>query len=173
MDVQDIVDATEARIRATLPRCPIYRESYAFWFPITRGSEYGFSIWCLGPEELSIDAYLSSSEPHSRDLDFWYHSFRPGDFETSDQMIEDFQSELLRLLTHETRILQRRRPRGYDFLCEVRLEDWAPVHEVTLSRKSAKALPAISSRERIYRAYPDPCWLGDTRRSAWAGEASA
>jgi hypothetical protein len=160
------VDTTEERIREVLPRCPFLRESYAFWFPISQGSEYGFSAWFLESGELSIDAYLSSSEQFSRSLDFWYHSFEEDEFEAREELVEEFQSELIQLLTHETRIVQRKRPRAYDFACEVRLEDWTPVYRQTLSRESTATVPAISSRERTYRAYPDSDWLGALKGKA-------
>jgi hypothetical protein len=155
MTVQAILNDTEARVREALPGLRIWRQSQlgpVVQFPLSANSDYRFSAWFFDASSLAIEADISSLKELALRLDFWQHPFKAEDFASSEEMVALFQDELLTLLTHETRIIQRKRPHTWEFACEVYLDDWTLVHQTTYDRGGKSNVPPLSSREHVYRA---------------------
>ena len=81
------------------------------------GAEYFFRLWFYEDGERQISAHLV--QHRSEDTYFWYRPFEMNQFEESENgFVIEFCKELEVLLTHETRIIQRKGWLWWHFDCQ-------------------------------------------------------
>ncbi|HYL67814.1 MAG TPA: hypothetical protein VEX69_01485 [Candidatus Limnocylindria bacterium] len=121
--------------------------------PIAPGAEYFFRLSFYEDGERQISAQLIE---HSGDETyFWYRPLEMGEFRGSeDDLVCEFCEELEALLTHETRIVQRKGWVFWHFRCEYRTgEKWKSVCSHSAFRGSFKP-PHIDGKRRVYHSPP-------------------
>jgi len=121
--------------------------------PTAPGAEYFFRVWFYEGGERQISAQLI--QRRSDDTDFWYRPLEMGEFNGSeDDLVSEFYEELEALLTHETRIVQRRGWLFWHFRCEYRAgENWKGVRgHSAFFRGGRFKVPQIKGRQRVYRS---------------------
>ena len=86
---------------------------------------------------------------------FWYHPFEDWQYRGGSAELENaVLSELTAIVSHPTRITQRRKRFSWSFICEYQEgEAWKPLYEHNLLRGN-RSLPAIDGSERVYRSPP-------------------
>ena len=122
--------------------------------PIAPGAEYFFRLWFYEGGEREITAHLI--QHRSDDTYFWYRPFEMGEFKGSeDDLVSEFCKELEVLLTHETRVVQRKGWLFWHFRCEYRTgEKWRNVYRHSAFRGGRFKLPHIKGRRRVYHSAP-------------------
>jgi hypothetical protein len=122
--------------------------------PTAPGAEYFFRLWFYEGGERQISAHLI--QHRNDDIYFWYRSFEMGEFNGSENdLVSEFSEELENLLTHETRIVQRKGWLFWHFRCEYRaLRKWKSVCSHSAVRGGRYKPPKIKGREQIYHAAP-------------------
>ena len=87
--------------------------------PTPPDAEYFFRLWFYEGGERQIGARLI--QDRSDDTYFWYRPLEMAEFRGSeDDLVSEFCEELKALLTHETRIVQRKGWLFWHFRCEYR-----------------------------------------------------
>jgi|SRR6266446_157504 hypothetical protein len=113
--------------------------------PTAQDAEYFFRVWFDAGGERQITAQLVRRR--SVDTYFWYRPLEMGEFNGSeDNLVIKFCQELEALLTHETRIVQRKGWLFWHFRCEYR------GHSVF--RGGRFKVPQIEGRKRVYHSAP-------------------
>jgi hypothetical protein len=122
--------------------------------PTALGAEYFFRLWFYEGGERQISAHLIQRP--SDDTYFWYRPLEMGEFNGSeDNLVSEFCAELEALLTHETRIVQRKGWLFWHFRCEYRAEEkWKSVCSHSAFRGGRFKPPRIKGRRRIYHSAP-------------------
>jgi hypothetical protein len=120
--------------------------------PSAPGAEYFFRVWFHEDSELQISAHLI--QHRSDDTYFWYRSFEMAEFNGSqDDLVTEFCEELEALLTHETRIVQRKGWLFSHFRCDYRTgEKWKSVCSQSAFRGGKFKTPKIMGRKQIYHS---------------------
>jgi hypothetical protein len=122
--------------------------------PSAPGAEYFFSLWFFESGERQISAQLLD---HGMDgTYFWYRPLEVAEFRGSENdLVSKFCEELEALLTHETRIVQRKGWLVWHFHCEYRKgEEWKDVYGHSAFRGGRFKPPHIKGRIRIYHSAP-------------------
>jgi hypothetical protein len=114
--------------------------------PAAQGAEYSF--WILFEPERQIGATLVGGGDAR--LSFWYRPFEDAEFRFDTEKRDDaFFKTLESLISHETRIVQRRGLISNSFQCDFNDNgEWKRVFGVSSLRWIAT--PPIGSRERVY-----------------------
>jgi hypothetical protein len=120
--------------------------------PTAPGAEYSFTLWFDESGEREISATLTTclnERPY-----FWYRPFELAEFRNNVEQLETkFCDELGILLTHETRVVQRKGWLFWGFRCEYRAEErWQRVYSHSALRWF-KA-PQITGKRRVYFSAP-------------------
>jgi len=90
--------------------------------PTAPGAEYFFRLWFYEGGERQISARLI--QHFGDETYFWYRPLEMTEFRGSeDDLVSEFCEELETLLTHETRIVQRKGWLFWHFRCEYRAEE--------------------------------------------------
>jgi hypothetical protein len=120
--------------------------------PAAPGAEYSFTLWFDENGEREISAKLILDQ---NDFDyFWYRPFELAEFKNNLGKLEaTFCNELEILLTHETRIIQRKGWLSWGFCCEYQEgEMWKRVYS-HLALRWFKP-PQITGKSRVYCSAP-------------------
>jgi hypothetical protein len=122
--------------------------------PIATGAEYFFRLSFHDGGERHISAQLI--ENRSAGTYFWYRPFELAEFRGSpEDLATEFCQELELLLTHETRIVQRKGWLFWHFRCEYLVgEKWKSLSSHLAFRRGRFKPPRIEGRERIYKSGP-------------------
>ena len=122
--------------------------------PTAPGAEYFFRVWFHEDGERQISAHLI--QHRSDDTYFWYRSLEMAEFNGSkDDLLIEFCEELEALLTHETRIVQRKGWIFWHFRCDYRTEEkWKSVCGHSAFRGGRLKPPKIKGRKQIYHSAP-------------------
>ena len=122
--------------------------------PAAPNAEYFFRLWFYEDGERQISAHLI--QHRSDDTYFWYRPLEMGEFKSSeDDLVSEFCEELENLLTHETRIVQRKGWLFWHFRCEYRTEEkWKSVCSHSAFRGGRFKPPQIRGRKRVYHSAP-------------------
>ena len=108
--------------------------------PAAAGADYGFTVWFYEGGDAEIAAHLvdaagqrvpAPTPGEAAGASFWYQPFELEDYERSLERLADaFEATLRRVLTHETRVRQRRGWLFWHFALDVRTSDgaWEPVY---------------------------------------------
>ena len=122
--------------------------------PTAPGAEYSFRLWFYEDGERQIGAQLI--EPPSDETYFWYRPLELAEFRGSeDDLVSKFCQVLEALLTHETRIVQRKGWFFWHFRCEYRAGDeWKSVYSHSAFRGGGFKPPHIKGRRRVYHSAP-------------------
>jgi len=125
-----------------------------FDLPTAPGAEYFFRVWFYEDGERQISAQLI--QHRCDDTFFWYRPFEMAEFRGSeDDLASEFCMELESLLTHETRIVQRKGWLSWHFSCEYRAgEEWKSVCSHSAFRGGGFKPPHIEGRRRVYHSAP-------------------
>jgi hypothetical protein len=120
--------------------------------PTASGAEYSFTLWFDESGERQISAKLKqykNDRPY-----FWYRPFELAEFRNNVEKLEaKFCDELGILLTHETRIIQRKGWLFWSFRCEYHEgENWKGVYGHMALRWFKP--PQIIGKSRVYRSAP-------------------
>ncbi len=129
-----------------------FHEKTRIDLPTAPGAEYFFRLWFYEGGERQISAQLI--QHRSDDTYFWYRPLEMGEFRGSeDDLVNEFCEELEALLTHETRIVQRKGWLFWHFRCEYRAgEKWKNVCSHSAFRGGGFKAPQINGRRRVYSA---------------------
>jgi hypothetical protein len=122
--------------------------------PTAPGAEYFFRLWFFEGGERQISAQLIQHRNES--TYFWYRPFEMAEVSGSeDDLVTEFCEELEALLTHETRIVQRKGWLFWHFRCDYREgEKWKRVYSHFAFRGGRFNPPQIKGRKRIYHSGP-------------------
>jgi hypothetical protein len=122
--------------------------------PSAPGAEYFFKVWFYEDGERQISAHLILHS--SEDNYFWHRPFELAEFRGSqDDLVTEFCKELEALLTHETRIVQRKGWLSWHFSCEYRAgEKWKSVCSHSAFRGVGFKPPQIEGSKRVYHSAP-------------------
>lgn len=122
--------------------------------PIALGGEYFFRLWFYKDGERQISAHLVPR--CSNDTYFWYQPFEMNEFKDSEHgVVIEFCKELEVLLTHETRIIQRKGWLSWHFDCEYHAgEEWKSLYRHSALRSGGFRPPEIEGRRRVYHSAP-------------------
>jgi hypothetical protein len=120
--------------------------------PSAPGADYFFRLWFYDDGERQIGAHLIQHS--SADIYFWYRPFELAEFRGSqDDLVTEFCEELESLLTHETRIIQRKGWLFWGFRCEYREgAEWKEVYGHLASRWFKP--PQILGKSCVYCSAP-------------------
>jgi hypothetical protein len=115
--------------------------------PSAAGADYFFQLW-IEPE-MQISAQLTA--PDSDVNYFWYRPFESAELRDSTEALDTaFCETLEKLLTHETRIIQKNGWLNWHFICEYKTADcWKRVYGHSALKGSWK-FPEIDGKVRIY-----------------------
>ena len=118
------------------------------------GAEYFFTLWFHEDGERQISAQLI--QDRSDDTYFWCRTLEMAEFGGREHdLLNAFCEELEALLTHETRIVQRKGWIFWHFHCEYRAgETWKSVGSQSAFRGSNFRFPKIEGRKRVYHSAP-------------------
>jgi hypothetical protein len=117
--------------------------------PPAHGADYYFRLWLYPYGDREICAELVED---SRDgTYFWSRLFELAEFRGSkERLISAFHEELEALITHETRIIQRKGWLAWHFRCEYRASgNWECLSGHSALRGGFKP-PQIRGRRRVY-----------------------
>jgi hypothetical protein len=122
--------------------------------PLATGAEYFFRLWFYEGGERQISARLI--QQRSDDTYFWYRPFEMGELNGSeDDLVSEFCEELEALLTHETRVVQRKGWLFWHFRCEYCTgEKWKSIYSYAAFRGGGFKVPQIKGRKRVYHSAP-------------------
>jgi hypothetical protein len=118
--------------------------------PLASSAEYFFRLWFFDGGEREISAVLTRKQ--TDDAYFWHRPFELAEFKSSEaDLVDKFCRELEALLTHETRIVQRKGWLLWHFRCEYRAGNvWENVYNHAALRGPKWNLPHIDGRSRVY-----------------------
>jgi hypothetical protein len=118
--------------------------------PVPPGAEYSFSLW-FRPEK-QIHANLVDADP-ARPY-FWYMPFEDAAFKNSvEQLDKAFVKKLELLVSHETRIVQKRGLLLHSFRCDYKASSgWNRVYRMAAMRLGHVKPPEIAGSQRIYHS---------------------
>jgi hypothetical protein len=122
--------------------------------PAAASAQYSFSLWFYEDREREISAQpLQQNDDHDY---FWSRSFELAEFVGSEgDLVKAFCSELEVLLTHETRIVQRKGLLFWHFVCEYRdREKWKSVGSNSAFRFGNFKPPPIDGKRHVYQSGP-------------------
>jgi hypothetical protein len=120
--------------------------------PPALGADYFFQVWLYGDVERQISARPTNVGGNSSY--FWHRPFdelveQPG---SREDLINAFCTVLKKLLTHRTRIVQRKGWLFWHFRCEYYEGDaWKLIYRHSAFRGGAKP-PQISGSRRVYQS---------------------
>lgn len=125
----------------TIERCPGY---LSFGLPIPEDAECRFFVYLYSEGEPQIAA-----EPVSREASFfWYYAFELPDFDSPQHQATAFLAELDRVLTADTKIIERQGFLWLSYTCLIaREKDWC-----VFGTKPSLLAPRLHRRRREYRS---------------------
>ena len=122
--------------------------------PAAASAQYSFRLWFYEDRDREISAQpLQQNGDHDY---FWYRAFELAEFGGSEgDLVKEFCRQLQVLLTHETRIVQRKGLLFWHFRCEyLRGEKWETVSsQSTLRLGNFKPRP-INGKQHVYQSGP-------------------
>jgi hypothetical protein len=118
--------------------------------PRAPGADYFFRLYT--EPEMQIHAALTA--PSSDVNYFWYRPFESAEFHDSAEALEAaFCETLEKLLTHESRIIQKNGWLNWHFKCDYKSADgWKRVYRHSALKLGHWKVPHIDGRVRTYRA---------------------
>jgi hypothetical protein len=134
------------------PQTDLRENIFRLDLPAAPGAEYFFRLWFYEGGERQISAQLI--QDRSDDTYFWYRPLEMGEFGgREDDLLNEFCEQLEVLLTHETRIVQRKGWIFWHFRCEYRAgEEWKSVCSNSAFRGGRFKPPQIKGRKRVYHS---------------------
>ena len=122
--------------------------------PPATGAEYFFRLWFYEGGDREISAVLIGHQ--NDDAYFWYRPLEMGESnESEDDLVSEFCEKLEALLTHETRVVQRKGWLFWHFRCEYYTgEKWKSVYGYSAFRGGRFKVPQIKGRKRVYHSAP-------------------
>lgn len=125
-------------------------------FPTAAGSDYQFAasitndLIDLQVAAKLLDPVLASSTDY-----FWYSPNERYGFASFEEHFDCFMEELLAVISHPTRIVQRKGIVSWNFCCEY-LEGgvWKQIHGATAVRFRAFKVPPVTGKQRLFSAEP-------------------
>ncbi len=126
-------------------------ESTRIDLPTAPGADYSYQIFEFHPE-MQICAELVRSNPEINY--FWYRPFELAEFGNSQEALEAaFCETLEKLLTNETRIVQKNGFLTWSFRCEYKTADrWNRVYSHAALRVPGWKLPRIRGDIHVYQS---------------------
>jgi hypothetical protein len=121
-------------------------------FPRTPGSDYAFEAHIyddLG--DLQIHAELEDLDDE-REIYFWYRSYVRWDYAAIEEMLTQFERDLLLVLTHDTRVRQRRGVAFWRFALQFQTNGLQELDGASAFRWTRIDVPRIQGREKIWQA---------------------
>jgi hypothetical protein len=117
--------------------------------PPAHGADYFFRLWFSPDGERQIGAKLVEDSDDASY--FWYRPFELAEFRDSNEdLVNTFCEKLEALITHETRIIQRKGWLCWHFRCDYRAsENWKCLYRHSALRGGFKP-PQIRGRRRVY-----------------------
>jgi hypothetical protein len=117
--------------------------------PPAHGADYFFCLWFYPDGERQIGAKLVEVSDDARY--FWYRPFELAEFRDSNEdLVNVFCEQLDALITHETRIIQRKGWLFWHFRCDYRASgNWKCLYRHSALRGGFKPAP-IKGRKRVY-----------------------
>ena len=117
--------------------------------PTAQDAEYFFRVWFYEGGERQMTAQLVRRR--SDDSYFWYRPLEMGEFNGSeDNLVIRSRQKLEALLTHETRIVQRKGWLFWHFRGEYRaVEKWKGIYGHSAFRGGRSKVPQIEGRKRV------------------------
>jgi hypothetical protein len=118
--------------------------------PSAAGADYFFQLW-IEPE-MQISAELTA--PDSDVNYFWYRPFESAEFRDSMGALDAaFCETVEKLLTHETRIIQKNGWLNWHFKCEYRADDrWKRIYGHSALKLGGWKTPKIDGKTHIYHS---------------------
>jgi len=118
--------------------------------PSAAGADYFFQLW-IEPE-MQISAQLAV--PGSDVNYFWYRPFESAEFRDSTEALEAACCETLeKLLTHESRIIQKNGWLNWHFKCDYKTADgWKRIYRHSALRLGGWKVPRIDGKVRVYHS---------------------
>jgi hypothetical protein len=118
--------------------------------PPASGADYFFRLYSA--PEMQIHAELAT--PVSDGNYFWYRPFESAAFGDSVEALDAAFNEMLeKLLTHETRIIQKSGWLNWHFKCEYAASDgWKRIYGHSALKLGGFKAPKIDGNTRIYRS---------------------
>jgi hypothetical protein len=111
-------------------------------------AQYSF-VLTFKPEK-QISARLLNTGPAERPY-FWYMPFEDGTFRNSLELDKAFVETLGLLVTHKTRIVQKRGLINHSFRCDYQtVSGWKRVFGLSALRVGGFRPPRISGRQQVY-----------------------
>jgi hypothetical protein len=121
-------------------------------FPREPGSDYGFEAHLYdGLGDLQIHAELKDSDDERKTY-FWYRSYERWDFVGLEEMLTQFERDLLLVLTHDTRVRQRRGVAFWHFTLPFQTNGLQELDGASAFRWTRIDVPRIQGREKIWQA---------------------
>jgi hypothetical protein len=118
--------------------------------PPADGADYFFRLWFYSDGERQIGAQLVEDSDDARY--FWYRPFESAEFRESNvDLVNAFCKELEALITHETRIIQRKGWLFWHFRCDYRAsENWKCLYKHAAFRGGGFKPLEARVRKRVY-----------------------
>ena len=150
MNIDSLIDQLRPMSR-DIEKRPL--EDGGYWlitFPTSPGSEYSFRAYVYEDGEASISAARAGAKD---DEYFWGVTFESPDFDSTEEIGQYLVDFVLRLLTHDTRVVQSIGLINVGFECEYSDDDgWHSVGGCAALRFSNFVFPEIDGKEKEYRA---------------------
>jgi hypothetical protein len=131
-------------------------------FPRAPGSDYRFEAHIYkGLGDLQIHAELGDLDDEEQ-IYFWYRSYERWDFTGLEEMLTQFERDLLLVLTYDTRVKQRRGLAFWHFALQYHKDGWQELAGASAFRWSRINVPRIERREKTWQAsaLPSHCEPG-------------
>jgi hypothetical protein len=118
--------------------------------PSPAGADYFFQLWIEPEMQISAELAVPGSDINY----FWYRPFESAEFRNSTAALEAaFCQTLEKLLTHESRIIQKNGWLNWHFKCDYKTADgWKRIYRHSASKLGGWRFPQIDGRVRIYRS---------------------
>jgi hypothetical protein len=150
--LRDLLPSLDPTIEVSYPLRHLKENTARLDLPTAPGAEYSFTLWFDESGERQISATLirdQNDHPY-----FWYRPFELAEFRNNVEELEaTFCDELKVLLTHETRIIQRKGWLFWGFRCEYQEgAEWKEVYGHRASRWFKP--PQILGKSLVYYSPP-------------------
>ena len=132
-----------------------HENDYAvFKFDFLENSEYEIELY-LYDDDPTIEAGIVASLKSKSDSEsFWYMPFEPQAYNTSDLLLKELKESIILLITHKSRITQKKGAITWKFFCEYQEDNlWKPIYSMCSLRFTVK-VPKIAGDEKVYFCIP-------------------
>jgi hypothetical protein len=118
--------------------------------PAAAGADYFFQLWIEPEMQISAELAVAAADVNY----FWYRPFESAEFRDSMEALESaFCETLEKLLTHETRIVQKNGWLNWHFKCEYKAADnWMRIYRHSALKLGGWKFPGIDGKVRVYHS---------------------